>query len=679
MKPIVALDTETHKVQPGILAPPMVCLSVFKPGVKEVWLGPGGPDADPSLLREALAHFRKWLQSDHIIVGLSIAYDMAVYLAHCPEDFELVWQKYEREEVYDIGVAAMLCAIEEGRLRERTLFTRSGEALKGNRYSLKDVVKEWLFRDDAKKNDRFRLSYALLENLPVNQWPLDAQQYPIDDVENSYLVAELQMKEGAIENNHLTPFQSQVAFCMHIGAVNGIRADLGRTEKFAADVLKRQEELKNRFIECGIYRYEGPKKEPQRKLVQKKKVLQEFVTNAYGGQPPTSKGGGVSCDRVTLEDSGDPLLESLAEVGKLDTMVRYIEPLKQASVSPLNVEPNVLLATGRSSYKGVIQLMPRKGGIRDCVRGVGTLCSVDYAAVELSTLAQVCINMGIKSHLADAINDDLDPHVVLASKLKGQSYDDFMMLMKAEATKAEYKDIRQAGKAGNFGFPGMMGPIKFVIAKRKEGASVCEWLYRDGRCGEEKVREWHGQDCTRPMCLRCIEESAKIKHFYAKEAWLEMPEYWSVISNMLDSDDSHIQYGSHMKRGGLSGPSAANDYFQGLAAWCAKHAVRRLTEEMYLGRMPGSTKLSPLKGCRLYVFAHDETILDIPRYFSDEQRHEAAYRQRDVMLEPMKKYVKDVKVKAEPALMPYWYKDAEAVFDAKGLLIPWEPKEKKAA
>jgi len=671
---VIALDCETHLIQPGILAPPMVCLSRYDGKEAKLFLGPGGPDADPSLVRDANWHFRKLLESGDTLVGQNIAYDFAVYLGHVPEDFHLVWKAYTEGRVFDVGIAALLNAIAEGRLRDRALYDRQGNVVKSGRYSLDLVTQEWLNRTDAKENARFRLSYALLENLPLEEWPEDARVYPLDDVRNPYDIAQRMLVSGACDNIQLVPFQSHVAFCMHLGAINGIRTEPSRVEAFAEDVVRRQAELKARFIECGIYKYEGPKKDPMRKLVQKKKVLQAFVTEAYGGEPPLSDGGGVSCDRVTLEDSGDPLLESLADVGKLDTQVRYIDPLRAASKQPLNVEPNVLLATGRSSYKGIVQLMPRKGPLRACVKGRGTLSSVDYAAVELSTLAQVILKMGISSKLADAINADLDPHIVLAAQLKGVSYEEFY-LRKAEA---EFKDLRQAGKAANFGFPGMMGAVKFVIAKRREGFSVCEWLHRDGACGKEKVRHWKKQDCGRPLCLRCIQEAEKLKHFYAKESWTEMPEYWGVISAMMDSDDSHQQFGSGMTRGGLSAPSAANDYFQGLAAFGAKNAVIALTNEMYGGTMPGTSKLSPLKGCRLYIFAHDETIIDIPREFSNERRHEAAYRQRDVMLEAMRKVVPDVKVKAEPALMNYWYKDAEAVFDSNKLLTPWEPKAEAA-
>ena len=48
-------------------------------------------------------------------------------------------------------------------------------------------------------------------------------------------------------------------------------------------------------------------------------------------------------------------------------------------------------------------------------------------------------------------------------------------------------------------------------------------------------------------------------------------------------------------------------------------------------------------------------------------------RQAQIMVEQMRTCVPDVKVKAEPALMRRWYKQAEAVYN-EGKLVPWEPK-----
>jgi uncharacterized protein YodC (DUF2158 family) len=365
-----------------------------------------------------------------------------------------------------------------------------------------------------------------------------------------------------------------------------------------------------------------------------------------------------------LEESGDEVLEEFSELSKLEKVDGYLKTLEEAAVTPLNIRPNVLLATGRSSFEGIIQLLPRKGGVRECIqfRGIGS--SVDYAAVELSTLAQVCIWTVGYSDLADAINAGKDPHIILAARLANEGYDAFMKrYLDGDPVAA---DMRQAGKAGNFGFPGMMGAPKFVIAKRKEGSKVCEWFHRDGKCGEQKQNTWKNRDIERNLCSRCLEVAESIREGYIA-MWSEIRPYWGFVSQQVNSFGFIEQFVSKRRRGVDRAPAAANSYFQGLASEGAKRAVVKLTKEMYLDQS------SPLFGSRLTVFAHDESIIDIPE-LSVRHVHDAAQRQAKVMVEQMKTVVPDVAIKAEPALMRYWYKKAEPVFNSDGLLVPWEPK-----
>lgn len=641
---LIAFDVESHKIQPGLLSPPIVC-------------GAFAPDKKLLTREYALEALAFELQS-HTLVGQNIAYDFGCVLYHRPDLFPLIWQAYEQGRVHDIGIAATLNALGEGRLIEGDLFLRDGTKAKG-RYSLDMLVKEWLGRDNAKANARFRTSYALLEGIPIAEWPEDARQYPIDDVVNTLEVAEAQLK-GPCLNLHDLPRQAHTAFCLHLGAMWGLRTDAEAVEKFATATLEQQAALKQKFLEHGIYRYEGPKKDPKRKITKDTKKLKALVEAAYLGSPPRTETGGVSTDRVTLEESHDPLLEELASVSKIDKLATYIPALREATQKPLNVRPNVLLSTGRSSYEGLIQLMPRKGGVRDCFipRPGRVFSSVDYAAVEMSTLAQVCIWTVGHSVLGDAINSGMDPHSLFAARMVGMKYEDFVV---ARKTDARLNDRRQAGKAADFGFPGMMGGAKFVVAKRRENMRVCELIHRDGKCGGSKALEWKGRPTDYPLCVRCLEEAEALRNFYL-EMWPEVPEFWAwVQANVDPHDDGLVQFISKRRRAGVTGPSGANTMFQGLAADGAKAAVIALTKEMY------DDTSSPLYGSRLVVFSHDETLLEIPR----DRLHEAAHRQAEIMVREMQKYVPDVRIKAEPAAMTKWLKDAEPRYE-NGRLVPWD-------
>jgi len=684
---LLSFDLEGHLIQPGLLAPPIVCGSLaanYDGGTVKARDGQLLTKLQVRDLFNSGILEKQTDGSDVIIVGANIAYDFGCVLAEWPEFFPLIWNLYERGCVMDVQIAAALNAIADGRMQDGELWRKDGTKINSGRYSLDECVREWLGRQDAKSHDRWRMSYALLENVPMSEWPWDAKQYPVDDAVNTLLVAEAQM--AGARNLQDLPAQCFAAFCLHLGSMWGLRTDPVSVDAMTKNVDSHINELREWAVKEGFMR---PKtKKPGAELAKDTKKLQEAVFKAYNGLPPPTDGGKISISRETLEESGDSRLEKFAEVGKWEKFNTYLPTLQQAARVPLNVKPNVLVATGRTSYEGLIQLMPRKGGVRECfvARDGRVLSSVDYAAIEMSTLAQVCLWTVEFSDLAEAINADMDPHCLLGADLTNASYEDFFA--KKEAGDKKTKDIRQAAKAGNFGFPGMMGAPKFVFAKRKEEAYPCEWFFNDGRCGEEKDDYETGGKTLR-LCKRCVEQSKVIRDGFLSR-WSEIRPYWQWVMNEIESNDAITQFVSERVRGKLHGPAAANTLFQGLAADGAKRAVKALTREMYLkgdalaaalSDSPdaektlaglrekfGSSLESPLFGSRLCIFAHDETILEIP----ESVAHEAAYRQAEVMVAEMRGVVPDVKVKAEPALMRRWYKAAEAVFK-DGKLVPWEP------
>ena len=121
------------------------------------------------------------------------------------------------------------------------------------------------------------------------------------------------------------------------------------------------------------------------------------------------------------------------------------------------------------------------------------------------------------------------------------------------------------------------------------------------------------------------------------------------------------QLGSDRLRGGCSYTSGANTLFQGLAADGAKAAMWALTKAMY------GDPDSPLYGVRCWAFIHDEFLFEGP----EENSHLWARAASDIMIREMQKYTPSIPIKAEPALMRRWYKDAEAVY-TEGKLVVWE-------
>ncbi len=649
---MIAYDLETHLVQPGLLSPPIVCGSV-------AWSG--SPEARKGQLLSkgvALSDARIWLKGPETICGMNIAYDFGCLVAEDARFLPLIFSKYERGQVHDVGIALTLHLIAMGCCREGELFDpRTMQKLKDpakgtitNRVSLAVCVDVCLRRKDAKKKDRWRLSYALLENIPQDQWPEDARQYPVDDAVNTLEVAEWQLQN--CRNLQDLPAQCETAWALHLSSMWGVRTSPERVLALGK-TLQGQRDLDVAFaISKKFMREDGTKDT---------KVIKDAVTAAYLGSPPPTEKGGVSCSKQTLEESGDDdLVRFMNVAGTEAQLTRYLPVLQEASRGPLNVRPNTIIANGRSSYNGIIQTFPREGPIRECFesRPGYTWCSVDWAAVEMSTLAQVCLWTVGESKLAEAINGGLDPHSFFAADMTQVDYADFLKSVKAGDKKAV--DIRQATKAADFGLPGMMGAVKLAHAMRKQGQRVCLLMHTAEKCGVHKIVEYKGRSYP-PTCKECALAAEDLKKFYMR-VWSEMPKYFNWITQMLEKSDELEQFISKRVRGGLNAPAAANTLFSGLAADMFKSALRQITRECYLDTS------SPLYGSRIALATHDETMLEIP----DEQLTKAAARQCEIMNAQAPKYCPDVLVKSEPAAMKIWRKAAKTVY-VDGQLQPWSP------
>lgn len=642
-------DTETHRVQPGLCAPPVV-VHAYKSEMLE------------KLSRTSL-EIEQALADDSLrIVGANLAYDFGCLLVANPRLGPAIWRAYKLGRVHDVLIASTLYAISQGRVHDGKIMTRDGQVMRRNKggpatdsYNLWNATLEWTGRDTAKDNDRFRNSYALLEHLDFKYWPPDALQYPVDDVVSAYDTAMAQLDSGFDWSD--LKVQAWAAFCLHLSTMFGWRTDPERVTALRDKLSAEHAQIQRWALDKKLLKV--VRKKGEEALSKDMKYIKELVTAAYDGDPPLAEKGGVSTSREALEDSYDDTLKQFSKISKIEKLLTYMPTLEQGTKIPVNITANILLNSGRTSYKGMIQTMPRKGGIRNCFKFRWVGISVDYSAVELCTLAQVCLWAVGESKLAEAINAGRDPHCIMAANLTGRSYDDFYAAYKNG--DPECKDTRQAGKAANFGYPGVMGAPKFVIAKRREGSSVCEWLHRDKRCGEVKVKTWRGRTWKGgKLCLRCIEEAHKLREMYL-DTWPEIRKYWDWVTKQLRHTDVVKHFVSGRLRGGVEVPSAANTFFQGLAADGAKRAVIKLTEEMYF------VKDSPLYGARLGLFAHDETIIDTPN-----DVHDSGFRQRDIMVGEMQAILPDVKVSAEPAAMRYWLKEAEPKFNAEGRLIPWD-------
>jgi DNA polymerase I-like protein with 3'-5' exonuclease and polymerase domains len=339
------------------------------------------------------------------------------------------------------------------------------------------------------------------------------------------------------------------------------------------------------------------------------------------------------------------------------------------------------------------------------------LGSVDFGALELTTHAQSCLWLVGYSRLGEAINTGADLHCALAAKFLGISLDEFMRGFDGhidEKTKKFYKAVRTAVKAANFGFPGGMGPVKMALQQRKQGPDTtaadgkiykglrfCVLLGAE-RCGVTKLTEYKRKPTT-PVCSECVRiaEDIRAKWF---DQWPENREYFEQIAQFVEDGQliytpdgqrqlAPAQIAQHMSmrlRGGVEFTSAANGFFQGLAGDGAKLALCRVSRECYdhTYRMENGER-SPLWGCRVILFAHDELIVEGPR----ATLHLWGPRISVVMISAMREFTPDVAVTAPAAAARRWWKSMEPVYQAPDgrlyakhrdsrLLVPWTPTTK---
>lgn len=224
-----------------------------------------------------------------------------------------------------------------------------------------------------------------------------------------------------------------------------------------------------------------------------------------------------------------------------------------------------------------------------------------------------------ESSLSRAINNDQDCHVLMASVLRGygETYEQTLELYeRADKKKAAKEpltaderqiiDDRQLSKPINFGYPGGLGARKFIDYAAAYGVSIT------------------------------LATANRTKVAYAL-AWPEMRLYFDHVGRLTADGDAVItQFYSQRERGGCYFTKACNGFFQALAADGAKYAGQLLVKHAY--RVP----TSPMFGTRPSGFVHDEYLVNSPR----DQAELALPEVERLMIEGMRRYIPDVKIKA---------------------------------
>jgi hypothetical protein len=658
---IVALDTETHLIKPGCVAPKLVCVSTACRGFD------GSVDYELFNAKHGLIEARDILERGEM-VGHHVFYDLCVLAAEDLTLLPLIYAAIDEGRIHCTKIRQMIIDNGEGELK----FKFNEETNEYNRvnFTLKTLVWRHLNKTIEKGEDTWRLRYNELDGVPLGQWPEDARAYAIGDAVDTLAVYEAQEvycepyglpggPEGEIS-------QTKAAWALYLMGAWGVRTDKDRVVKLKEEITKEHRE---HFLMAQKWKFIRKGKKETRNI----KAIQGAVQTWYNKHEKSillTDGGKISTRREVLTEvecdscgfmfgkcdcGGEGIHQGLwavAEVVRLGKLLStYIPALERGTSHPINPSYNPIIETFRTSCSqgmkidGIpmganLQNPPRKSGVRECFvpRPGSVFVFCDYDTLEMLTLAQVCLELFGYSHIGEAAHAGQDFHIALAADMMEISYDE--ALQRHREGDEEVKNARQYCKIGNYGFGGGMGPHAFVSYAKGMGIEVK------------------------------LAHAMKL-HQGFRDKWREMKDYFAYCGT-LTGDAPRAEWiefpRSKLMRGNVTYTAICNGFFQHRAAMGAKAALYEVSKECYVD------KSSALYGCRPWLFAHDEIGMEVP--YTGQRASDAAYRLQAIMVKEMKTWCPDMPIAATAAMSRRWYKGCEAVFAPEGYMIPSKPEGK---
>lgn len=615
-----AFDTETFLITDGNLAPELVCVSYSEPDYNARLYH--AIDGSPTFRASVWCALSK----NEPLIGANTAYDMAVMLAHDPALGEGIWALYDRGLVRDVIIRQKMIDIAMGCYRGYRK-DKDGKTYQIG-YSLAELAQRHLGHELSKGNDTWRLRYSELYEVPLYQWPKEAQQYAEDDAVATMAVYQKQESEAALLLDE--PARCRTAWMLHLMSCYGIKTNPEAVAAFVQTTERRMGEIKGLLEQHGLVRPSGSRD------TKAAKVWMKNVCAVQGLEVASTDGGDVSLDDATCKATGDPVLRAYADYSSLAKVVSTDLPILLKGVDkPIQTRFEPLLETGRtSSSKPNIQNIKRLAGMRECFRPRPRYVYVDadYGMLELCTWAQTCLWLFGRSRLAEVLNAGQDPHLDFAAQILRITYEEAKARRKAGDKEVEQN--RLVAKVGNFGFPGGLGAESFV----------------DYAASSYKVN-------------LTVEQARDLKRFWLAQ-WPEAKPYFDHIGNLEQGDSGRIslqRFVTGSWRSNISYTVACNDPFQSLGATAATWAGYDLARACY------HEQNHILFGSRPVNFIHDQYLVEV---LDDERAHDRAMAVADIMVAAAKRAIPDVTPKVEPLLCRYWSKDAKAIYK-EGRLVPW--------
>jgi DNA polymerase-1 len=684
---VIAFDTETNLIRPGRTAPPLTCMTWQEAVDIERGIF---TEAKICLHTSTLIYMREWLADpDVVFVGHNIAFDFAVICAEFPELIPAVFAAYEADRITDTMLRQKLLDIAGGCYRGH--FGDAGKWIKLD-YSLQVCAKR--LAGMPIKKEGFRMFYAFFRNVPLDRGVVwltggqdadfddlcasfgdtdkfrtevkgmvaanaeEAGSYPLDDARATMACFVSQQVHGECLEDQWR--QARKAWCQHLTSAWGLRTNAAGVASLQMQTERVCNEIQKKLVAEGLVRPDGTR---DTKLAKERMLaacgwawdvgLGKYEPTRDDPRPlRLTDSGEPSLDSDACKAADDETMKLYAELTSLKTVLnKDIPALAKAVIYPIHTRFD-MAETGRTTSSSPnVQNWRRLPGIRECFvpRPGRVFAQADYSSLELCTLAQACLDLLGHSALADMLNKGIDPHSLFASKILGWSYEETHRAAKDKShpKHKEADNARQVGKVFNFGAPGGLG-----MKRKRDGSDATLIVF---------ARKTYGIEITHE------ELAAYGETWHA--TFPEMREYFAHVNSLVGTDGvlTMTQLRSGRIRGGTNYTAGCNSYFQGLGADATGGAYFLIAKACYVD------KASPLFGCRVVNYVHDEFIVEAP----EASAAEAAEELSRLMVLGAQAWIPDVKLQAEPCLMRVWSKDAKTLRDTTGRLVAWAPDTKQ--
>lgn len=444
------------------------------------------------------------------------AFDMASIARTWPAVRPVIDRAYERGQI--------VCTMLWDQMRDAEAQGMS----KARTYGLADSCKTHGI-DPPDKGDEWRCRYGELDGVPVERWPAEAQFYSLNDTHTlKQLVRALGAKPGGF-----AAVCERFYYLIQSSAL-GIETHPARVATWRDELQSLAADMREFLRSHGVVRADGTRN---------MSAIRERMGDG-GKRTPT---GAVSTAEESCRHHPDPVVQVYGSYLQLTATISRELPIVEMGRIHTRYE---FAETGRTrSSKPNLQNMTEDSGARECFYpgdGYVFIC-VDYSQLELCALGHLCVVLGCGDDLARKLRSGEDLHSGLAAEIGGK---------------------RKLAKAGNFGFPGGMGPDRFSAwAKSKYDLDVTP------------------------------AEAGKLRQLWRKRN-PDVVKYQRMVGDELERSGGRLDlYRCGRKRGGLTYTEGCNTLFQSLGADVTQTAFVELSKAGYLPS--------------LYV--HDEYLIRHPR------------------------------------------------------------------